>query len=187
MQQHLEKFNTKNILAKIETFLFDKDKIKYLVEIKTEYIQLSLDDKLTLGDGLLNNGFEYWCIAEINKIKEIGEINKFNFLSPTSLESTTPNPNLKTQTANYLLLNELGIINFLKDRYKDQISNDTDLAKILCQIMRYENENEINSMRSLIKNHRKSLIKNHTDNSPKVETDKAMNEVKQIMTYHKLI
>jgi hypothetical protein len=100
-------------------------------------------------------------------------------LKGVSTEAPTENPTIKTQTANYLFINELGIIDYLKNKYSDNIINDVDMAKILCQIMRYEKETEIKSMRSLIKNHR---------NEPnKVETDKAINEVKQIMTFHKLL
>lgn len=88
------------------------------------------------------------------------------------------NPILKTQTANFLLLNELGIIDFLKDRYPDILIYDHEIGKLLCQIMRYETETEKNSMRTLVRDLR---------NKPEtLKTDKAMNEVNQILIFHKL-
>lgn len=114
--------------------------------------------------------------------KEIEDFYKINQITNQEIETFEKienNPELKSQTANFLLLNELGIIEHLKNKYSDNFLNDTDFAKLICQIMRYEKETEIKSMRKLIETHR--------NNPKKVETEKAKNEVKQILLYHKLI
>ena len=136
---------------------------KDLKDIVQSNDKISLKIRKQISDYYNNLNKPIWPNKSINTIADIESV---------------PIPNLKTQTANFLLLNELGIIDFLKDKYPDVLKNDNDIGKLLCQIMRYEAESEIKSMRTLVRDLR---------NKPnEIKTDKAMNEVFQILIQHKL-
>lgn len=174
-------------LTELETITCPDD-VEYF--LRTDYMESIKNDFDEYKDSdykgnYFGNPYKYSIACSLlkaelmNKIAEIQSQKITNQIPQTEpVHFSEPNPILKTQTANFLLLNELGIIDFLKDRYPDILINDHEIGKLLCQIMRYETETEKNSMRTLVRDLR---------NKPEtLKTDKAMNEVNQILIFHKL-
>ena len=106
----------------------------------------------------------------INDIEKV--LDSIKFISSQN-ETVTPNEEFDSLKSHFLYLNEIGIIDFLKSKYPDLISNDTKFAKVLSQIMRIFKENDIENLRTYIRDLR--------NNPSKFKSDKAMTDVKKMM------
>lgn len=163
MSEDLKKFYIENITSELKILQFTKDKIIYLVDIKTQYKQLSIDDKLHLGGGFLLGHLEKWCNIEIQKLKELEQLEQ-EFNNTSKLDHQVGEVELENLSQQIVMFHELGIFQHLRDRYKIHEDDNTTLAKLFSHLtMNHENLNtKVASIKNLKKAPDKIISKRAT-------------------------
>ena len=176
MRDYLQKFNVENIKIELEKCQYTKEKIIYLIDIKTQSKQMPIEDKLHLGAGFLLYSLENWCDAEIQKLKELEQlelqyfdINKSDHQKDIDHIGKVELENLSQQI---VMFHELGIFQFLKDRFKIHEKDHTTIAKLFCHLT-MNNENFSTKVTS---------IKNLKEKPEKIISKKSISKINTILS-----
>lgn len=113
-------------------------------------------------------------------MEEINDFERINTIPQTTPDKDfEPNPLIKEQKTHFLFLHELGIIDFIKDKYNDRLNveNDNRLSALIAQTMGISDDKGIENIRTYIRD-----LRNKGD----FINETVMKKVNRLMSFHGL-